>query len=89
MGLTQADTTAITDNWHETMQQAAAAIQANAGWAWYMFQDSSAPNAATCASYFRSIDWARNVALLFQWTNSEDHVLYNIAPFKMRSEFSE
>ena len=79
MGLTQADTTAITDNWRETMQQAAAAIQANAGWAWYMFQDTTAPNAATCASYFRSIDWARSAALLFQWTNSSEFPLPNVA----------
>jgi len=70
MGLSQADTTAITDNWRETMQQAAAAIQANGGWAWYMFTDSTAPaSQASCAAYFRgSGATLRDVALRYQWT---------------------
>ena len=38
MGLTQADTTAITENWQLTMQMAAQAIQANNGWAWYQVE---------------------------------------------------
>jgi hypothetical protein len=81
MGLTQADTTAITDNWRETMQAAAAAIQAHSGWAWYMFTSSSAPGPAACASYFRSAATAglRNVALLYQWTNSSQYPLPNVA----------
>ena len=81
MGLTQADTTAIADNWRETMQAAASAIQAHGGWAWYMFSGSSAPGPAECASYFRGASAAglRNVALLFQWTNSSQYPLPNVA----------
>ena len=81
MGLTQADTTAITDNWRQTMQDAAAAIQAHGGWAWYMFEDSSAPlapDSAYCASYFRGAAPLREVALLFQWTNSSQYPLPNV-----------
>ena len=80
MGLTQADTTAITDNWRETMQQAASAIQTAGGWAWYMFTDSHAPDASGCAAYFRGEGaQLRNVALLFQWTNSSQYPLPSVA----------
>jgi hypothetical protein len=59
------------------MQEAADAIQAHGGWAWYMFTDSHAPDAASCAAYFRGANWAGS-ALLFQWTNSSSYPLPNI-----------
>ena len=79
MGLTQADTTAIADNWRLTMSTAAAAIQANNGWAWYMFTNGAPPDVASCTSYFRGAgNNLRDVALLYQWSASRSYPLTNV-----------
>jgi len=74
MGLTQEQTTLITDNWKITMQELAVAIQAKGAFAWYMFTDSTAPSPSTCSTYFRSqINSGyplMSQAVLYQWTNS-------------------
>jgi len=84
MGLTQEQTTSITDEWRLTMQQLAIAIQAKGGFGWYMFSDSSAPSnsTGTCSQYFRN-EIQNNYplskqALLFQWTNSSAYPLPNV-----------
>jgi len=53
MGLTQADTTAITDAWRETMSAVHEAINAHGGWSWDQFHGISTPNKESCTGFFR------------------------------------
>ena len=79
MGLTQDNTTVITDNWQATMQQAAEAIQANNGWGWYMFTDVTSPSQSNCESFFQGEGlYLNTTALLFQWTDSSQYPLPNV-----------
>jgi hypothetical protein len=71
MGLTQADTTAITDGWRQTMQAVYDAIYANNGWAWQMFTTSNTPSPSQCLTYFRKTALTLNsTALMFEFTNA-------------------
>jgi hypothetical protein len=54
MGLTQADTTAITDNWRQTMSDIQQAIVSAGAFSWQSFYSLRAPNKNECASTLRS-----------------------------------
>jgi len=54
MGLTQADTTAITDGWRTTMDAVHAAVRAAGAWSWDQFRGVSTPDQASCTKFFRS-----------------------------------
>ncbi len=72
MGLTQADTTAIRDNWIATIAAVESAIQTNGGFAWAMLnQMDGAPAQSVCASWFRGAGTRVNAtAWMVQWTNA-------------------
>lgn len=55
MGLTQADTTAITDGWRATMSAVYDAVVAAGGWAWQLWYTWSVPSQATCATTLRQL----------------------------------
>ena len=79
MGLTQADTTAITDGWRETMKAVQAAILSKNAFAWAYFKQTTIPgpgDAAACAAWFRGPGTLlRNEALVLQWTNATQRPL--------------
>ena len=54
MGLTQNDTTWITDNWRQTMQDIQAAVISAGGFAWQYFTTVRTPNKGSCATTLRS-----------------------------------
>jgi len=53
MGLTQADTTAITKGWQTTMTQVHSAINSHGGFSWDQFDGISTPNQASCKQWFQ------------------------------------
>lgn len=76
MGLTQADTTAITDAWSATMTAVHAAIAGANGWSWQMFETAGTPGKAQCAEWFRGEGRLLNqTTLYFQYTNSTTYPL--------------
>lgn len=54
MGLTQADTTAITKGWRTTIEQVHAAINSHGGFSWDQFTSVSTPDSTSCNQFFRS-----------------------------------
>jgi hypothetical protein len=54
MGLQQADTTAITGNWSQTMSEIQTAVISAGGFAWQYFLTVKSPNKNECASTLRS-----------------------------------
>jgi hypothetical protein len=74
MGLTQADTTAITSGWRETMDQVQDTLIAKGAWAWAFFKEWSPPAPDTCAATMRGIcsagqNWTQySQATMVQWT---------------------
>ena len=83
MGLTQADTTAITDGWRETMAAVQAAILQKGAFAWAYFRQETLPgpgNAAACAAWFRSTGATlKDYAFVLQWTNATQRPLPAVA----------
>jgi len=55
MGLTQADTTLITDNHAQTMDAVQEAVVAAGGWGWQFFTGFSTPDNKTCAATLSKI----------------------------------
>jgi len=77
MGLTQADTTAITDGWQRTMQAVQKAVINAGGFAW-QFTTSfvGAPTKVTCASWFRGPGKSyASQATIMQFTNATQRPL--------------
>lgn len=83
MGLTQADTTAITDGWRETMAAVQAAILQKGAFAWAYFRQETLPgpgNAAACAAWFRGTGATlKDYAFVLQWTNATQRPLPAVA----------
>jgi hypothetical protein len=79
MGLTQADTTALTDAWSETMAAVQAAILAKGAFAWAYFRQETIPgpgNADACAAWFRGTGASlKDYAFVQQWTNATQRPL--------------
>jgi hypothetical protein len=75
MGLTQTDTTAITDSHDATMTAVFDAVVAAGGWAWQLWDSWSAPTPQECVASFRVNCGAGNKsgpfqnAILQEWTN--------------------
>lgn len=75
MGLTQADTTALTDAHDATMSAIFDAVVAAGGWTWQLFHGIYAPTPAQCLASFRANCRAGNQshvytsALFQEWTN--------------------
>jgi len=75
MGLTQADTTALTDAWRETMTAVQAAILSRGAFAWAYFKQVSLPGPeagpAACAAWFRGTGASlREYAYVHQYYNA-------------------
>lgn len=84
MGLTQADTTAITDAWKETMKAVQAAILSKGAFAWAYFDQQTLPAAsdgpASCAAWFRGTGkQLRDRAFVLQYTNATERPLPAVA----------
>ena len=83
MGLTQADTTAITDAWRETMAAVQAAILSKGAFAWAYFKQETIPgpgDAAACAAWFRGTGASlKGYAFVQQWTNATQRPLPAVA----------
>ena len=74
MGLTQADTTAITDEWRITNDMVHQVLAGAGAFSWQQFSGWQAPSAAQCSSSLRSIcaagtSWPPfNAAVIQEWT---------------------
>ncbi len=77
-GLSQQDVTDITVNWAATMLEAAQAIRAHGGWAWYMLLPLHAPDRESCSFFFRTADIHINASILFEWTSPGTYPLPNV-----------
>lgn len=64
-GLTQADTTAITDAWRVTMQAVQDAVINGGGWAWQYFYQSGTPGRQQCATQLRHLCSQGNASDLY------------------------
>jgi hypothetical protein len=76
MGLTQADTTAITDGWRNMLQRAHTALVNAGGFSWDQFSSFTAPNATQCTAWFRNTCGSNNpyysVAAQQSYTHNAD-----------------
>ena len=76
MGLTQQDTTDITNGWQLTMQAVFEALIANKGFSWTQFYNSGAPPQSSCTAWFESACSVNSMeytsAMMFQYTKNSD-----------------
>ena len=75
MGLTQKDTTDITDGWKMSMSNAEQGIIANNGFVWRLFRGVSSPNKTECTSWMRGEGMRLNgssTALMFEYASLND-----------------
>ena len=86
MGLTQQDTTDITNGWQLTMQAVFDALIANKGFSWAQFYSSGAPPQSSCTSWFESACSNSSVqytsAMLFQYTRNNHTSFYPFPQFE-------
>ena len=74
MGLTQADTTALTEGWAETMSLVEDTLISKGAWAWAFFKTWQPPPPEKCAATMRGIcaageNWTQyGAATMVQWT---------------------
>lgn len=88
MGLTQADTTAITDGWHALMDVVTETLVNSGSWAWAFFNNWSPPidSPAHCAAAMTSICSAGTAwpqygdATMVQWTLNNASAPHRTAP---------
>jgi hypothetical protein len=90
MGLTQDDTTALTTDWYNKMQEVQTAVISNGGFAWQYFYGVDTPaagNVSQCAAFFAEActpsSWAQTRAVLHNLTpNATSGKVYPLMYFQ-------